>query len=251
VSSTVNKVAIVTLPFWIMKICATTVGETAGDLLAQTWKIGYGVSTLILISFFIVTLIAQLRAKAFHPFLYWSVILSTSTAGTTMSDYMDRTLELGYATGSLIIASVLVAVLALWKFSTGSLSVNKIVDRKTETFYWFAILASNTLGTALGDYLADSSGLGYGLSNLLISSGIALTVLGYFWTKISHTTLFWVAFVLTRPFGATMGDLLTKSHEKGGMAFGTLGASLVLLAVLVALILWDRRAKTEQLEPVI
>jgi uncharacterized membrane-anchored protein len=242
-SITVSKVAAITLAFWIMKICATTVGETAGDLLAQTWKIGYGVSTVLLLGFFVVTLIGQLRAKAFHPFLYWGVILSTSTAGTTLSDYMDRTLELGYATGSAIIASVLVAVLATWKFSTGSLSVNTITDRKTETFYWFAILASNTLGTALGDYLADSSGLGYGLSNLLISSGIALTVLGYYVTRVSRTTLFWIAFVLTRPFGATMGDLLTKSHEKGGMAFGTLGASLVLLAVLVALILWDRRQR--------
>jgi uncharacterized membrane-anchored protein len=240
-NSTVNKVATVTLAFWIMKICATTVGETAGDMLAQTWKIGYGISTAILLGFFVVTLIAQLSAKAFHPFLYWGVILSTSTAGTTMSDYMDRTLELGYGKGSAIIASVLVAVLALWKFSTGSLSVNHISDRKTETFYWFAILASNTLGTALGDYLADSSGLGYGLSNLLISSGITLTAIGYFRTKISHTALFWTAFVLTRPFGATMGDLLTKAPLKGGMGFGTLGASIVLLAILVGLILWDRR----------
>ncbi len=236
-----SKVAAVTLTFWIMKICATTVGETAGDLLAQTWKIGYGVSTLILLGFFVVTLIAQLSAKAFHPFLYWGVILSTSTAGTTLSDYMDRTLELGYATGSAIIATVLVAVLFVWKSSTGSLSVNVINDRKTETFYWFAILASNTLGTALGDYLADSSGLGYGLSNLIISSGIALTVVGYYFTSLSHTTLFWIAFVLTRPFGATMGDLLTKSTEKGGMAFGTLGASVILLAILVGLIIWDQR----------
>ncbi len=241
ISGAASKVAVVTLIFWIMKTCATTVGETAGDLLAQTWDVGYGVSTLILMSFFVITLIAQLRAKSFHPFLYWGVILSTSTAGTTLSDYMDRTLELGYATGSAIIASVLVAVLSIWKLTTGSLSVSAINDRTTETFYWFAILASNTLGTALGDYLADSSGLGYGLSNLLISSGIGLTVLGYYFTRISHTTLFWIAFVLTRPFGATMGDLLTKSPVKGGMGFGTLGASLVLLAVLTGLILWDQR----------
>jgi uncharacterized membrane-anchored protein len=239
--STSSKVATVTLIFWIMKTCATTVGETAGDLLAQTWDVGYGVSTLILLGVFIVTLVAQLSAKSFHPFLYWGVILSTSTAGTTLSDYMDRTLELGYAAGSAIIATVLVGVLALWKKTTGSLSVDHIADRRTETFYWLAILASNTLGTAFGDYLADSSGLGYGLSNLLISGGIALCAAGYFSARISRTTLFWIAFVLTRPFGATMGDLLTKSPVKGGMGFGTLGASLALLAVLVALILWDRR----------
>jgi uncharacterized membrane-anchored protein len=242
-SGTASKVAAVTLAFWIMKICATTVGETAGDLLAQTWKIGYGVSSVILLTFFVGTLIAQLAAKAFHPFLYWGVILSTSTAGTTLSDYMDRTLELGYATGSAIIAAVLATVLATWKFTTGSLSVNQITDRRTETFYWFAILASNTLGTALGDYLADSSGLGYGLSNLLISGAIGLTVIGYYGSKISHTILFWIAFVLTRPFGATMGDLLTKSPAKGGMGFGTLGASLVLLAVLVGVILWNERQR--------
>lgn len=242
-SGTASKVAAVTLTFWIMKICATTVGETAGDLLAQTWKIGYGVSSVILLTFFVGTLIAQLSAKAFHPFLYWGVILSTSTAGTTLSDYMDRTLELGYATGSAIIATVLVTILATWKFTTGSLSVNQITDRRTETFYWFAILASNTLGTALGDYLADSSGLGYGLSNLLISGGIGLTVIGYYGSKISRTVLFWIAFVLTRPFGATMGDLLTKSPAKGGMGFGTLGASLVLLALLVGVILWNERRR--------
>jgi uncharacterized membrane-anchored protein len=242
-SFALNKVATVTFIFWVMKTCATTVGETAGDLLAQTWNVGYGISTVILLGFFVVTLIGQLAARTFHPFLYWGVILSTSTAGTTLSDYMDRTLQLGYATGSAIIATVLVVVLAVWKFTTGSLSVDHISDRKTETFYWFAILASNTLGTALGDYLADSSGLGYGLSNLLISSGIALAALGYYFTNISRTTLFWIAFVLTRPFGATMGDLLTKSPAKGGMGFGTLGASLILLGVLVALIIWNKRNK--------
>jgi uncharacterized membrane-anchored protein len=248
-NATVNKVATISLIFWIMKTCATTVGETAGDLLAQTWNVGYGLSTVILMGFFLVTLACQLRATAFHPFLYWGVILSTSTAGTTLSDYMDRTLELGYATGSAIIAAVLVGVLATWRATTGSLSVNHIDDRKTETFYWLAILASNTLGTALGDYLADSSGLGYGLSNLLISSGIALCAAGYYWTKISRTTLFWIAFVLTRPFGATMGDLLTKSPAKGGMGFGTLGASVILLGLLVGLIIWNERKQSDKASP--
>lgn len=234
-----NKVAKVTFLFWLMKICATTVGETGGDLLSMTLNVGYGVSSVILISVFVIALLAQLKARAFHPALYWTVILATSTAGTTISDYMDRTLGLGYATGSAIIFSTLVAVLVLWRYSTGSLAVNNITTPKVEIFYWLAILASNTLGTALGDYLADSSGLGYGLSNLLISSGIALTVLGYYYTNISRTLLFWLAFVLTRPFGATMGDLLTKAPEKGGLGYGTMGASIILLGTLVALIIYN------------
>ncbi len=178
-AATANKVAAVTLSFWIMKICATTVGETGGDLLSMTLNVGYAASSLILVGIFAITLIAQLRAKSFHPALYWAVILSTSTAGATLSDYMDRSLGLGYPT-----------------------------------------------------------------SNLLISSGIALTALGWRFTHISHTALFWAAFVLTRPFGATMGDLLTKPPVKGGLGFGTVGSTLVLLAILVALVAltaWRRR----------
>lgn len=247
-ADTASKVATVTFVFWIMKICATTVGETGGDLLSMTMNVGYAASSLILIGIFVVTLIAQLMAKRFNPFLYWAVILSTSTAGTTISDYMDRTLQLGYATGSAILVSILIGVLVVWRVAMGSIAVDHIRDRRVETFYWMAILASNTLGTALGDYLADSSGLGYGLSNLLIASGIGLTVIGYYFTPISRTALFWAAFVLTRPFGATMGDLLTKSHEKGGFDLGTIGSTIVLLAVLIALILWTtfRLAKPVQ-----
>lgn len=240
-----NKVAHVTLAFWIMKICATTVGETGGDLIAQTMNIGYLVSTIILLGFFCVTLFFQLRSNSFHPWLYWAVILSTSTAGTTLSDYMDRTLQLGYAIGAAIIATVLVVVLIIWKIWLGSLKVDHISDPKIESMYWLAILSSNTLGTALGDYLADSSGLGYLWSNALISSGIAIVILAYFTTKISRTILFWIAFVLTRPFGATMGDLLTKSHDKGGMDLGTLGSSAVLLTMLGALIWWTHQPKKE------
>lgn len=226
-----------------MKICATTVGETGGDLLSMTMNVGYAASSLILVGFFLVVLILQLRSKVLHPWLYWAVILATSTAGTTLSDYMDRTLELGYAIGSAILASLLVGILLLWRWRTGSLSVARIVNRQSEAFYWSAILVSNTLGTALGDYLADSSGLGYLQSNLLISTGIAATVVGYRWTKISRTGLFWAAFVLTRPFGATMGDLLTKPTAKGGLGFGTLGASAVLLAILVVTLGWTQRRR--------
>ena len=233
-----NKVATVTFIFWIMKICATTVGETGGDLLSMTLNIGYAASSLILIGFFLVALAVQMRAKRFHPFLYWAVILATSTAGTTISDYMDRSLGLGYATGAAILAALLVAVLLAWRFTLGSIRVDHIHRPPVELFYWAAILVSNTLGTALGDYLADSSGLGYGLSNLIISGAIGLCVLGYFFTPISRTALFWAAFVLTRPFGATMGDLLTKSPDKGGLGIGTAGSSAVLLAILVGLILY-------------
>ena len=238
-----NKIARVTLAFWVMKICATTLGETAGDLLSMTLKVGYAVSSLLLISLFLVSLVAQLRAHRFHPALYWTVILTTSTAGTTMSDYMDRTLGLGYARGSLILVAGLITVLTAWRLTEGSLSVNRIETRRAELFYWTAILFSNTLGTALGDYLADSSGLGFIGGAALIGALIALVVLLMYTTKISRVALFWAAFVLTRPFGATFGDLLTKPIEKGGLNFGTIGSSLVLAALLLGFVAWTWRAE--------
>jgi uncharacterized membrane-anchored protein len=246
---TANKVALVTLPFWIMKIAATTVGETGGDLFSMTLHMGYVASTIMLMTGFFIALAFQLRAKAFHPALYWAVILATSTAGTTISDMLDRTMGLGYATGASLIGATLVAVLLVWRFTTGSLSVDHISGGKNEVFYWLAILTSNTLGTALGDFLADSSGLGYLWSNALISAGIAAIALAYFTTKISRTILFWAAFVLTRPFGATMGDLLTKVPEKGGLGFGTFGSSVVLLVILVAMIVVTYRRPDKPLAP--
>lgn len=232
----VSKVAKITLAFWIMKITATKVGETGGDLLSMTLNVGYAASSMILISFFVMMLAVQMKSKTFHPWLYWGVILATSTAGTTMSDFMDHTLGLGYALGSAILIVILIGVLALWRWSVGTLSVSHIREPKVEAFYWIAILASNTLGTALDDFLAYSSGLGYLTSNLLISGGIAAIVAMYFLTNVSRTALFWGAFVLTRPFGATMGDLLTKSHDKGGLGFGAVGSSAVLLSILAALV---------------
>jgi len=231
-----RKVAEVTLVFWAMKICATTLGETAGDLLSMTMDIGYGVSSLLLLGFFVITLIAQLRSAKFHPGLYWAVIVSTSTAGTTLSDYMDRTLGLGYATGSLILVGLLLTSLVLWHRSEGTLSVKDISSLRPELFYWITILISNTLGTALGDFLADDSGLGFGGGALLI--GTCLIGLGvlYYATSISRVVLFWIAFVLTRPFGATFGDLLTKTTDKGGLDLGTLGSSAVLFAILLVLV---------------
>jgi len=232
-----NKLPAITLSFWIMKICATTLGETAGDLLSMTMNVGYAVSSAILLSFFFATLIVQLSSKMFHPIIYWSVILATSTAGTTMSDYMDRTLGLGYATGSLILASLLVTTLIIWKITEKSLSVTNIRSIRGEVFYWTAILFSNTLGTALGDFLADNSGLGFAGGALLIGSLLALIVLAYYFSKVSHVILFWLAFVLTRPFGATFGDLLTKTQDKGGLNFGTIGSSIILFTILVVLII--------------
>ncbi|MEB3701929.1 Putative membrane-anchored protein [Candidatus Bealeia paramacronuclearis] len=247
-SISTRKIADVTLTFWIMKICATTVGETGGDMLSMTFKWGYATSTLILLNGFLVILAAQLFSKVFHPLLYWGVILATSTVGTTISDFMDRTLGLGYATGSTILIILLIGALASWRFSMGTISVDHIKSSKGECFYWLAILISNTLGTAIGDFLSDSSGLGYAETNLMISSIIGAIVLMYFFTSISRTTLFWSAFVLTRPFGATMGDLLTKNPEYGGFGFGTIGSSLLLLFILLGLIMFSSRQKHRAVE---
>lgn len=230
---TLNKVAKVTLVFWIMKIAATTLGETGGDLLSMTLNVGYAVSSLILIGFFLVTVAVQLSINKYHPIIYWLVIVSTSTAGTTMSDYMDRTLGLGYALGSLILVSCLLAILAIWRYSQGNLSVNNIRTTKAEAFYWTAILFSNTLGTALGDFLADSSGLGFFGGAILIGSLLAVVVMLYYFTTLSRVLLFWIAFVLTRPFGATFGDVLTKPIAKGGLNLGTIGSSIVLASILI------------------
>jgi uncharacterized membrane-anchored protein len=244
-----SKLPKITAAFWIMKICATTLGETAGDLLSMTIDAGYALSSIILISAFLVSLAGQLASKRYHPTLYWTVILTTSTAGTTMSDYMDRTLALGYARGSAILFTLLVVVLGVWRATTGSLSVDHVKTRRAEIFYWVAILFSNTLGTALGDFLADESGLGFAGGALLIGSLLCIVLLLTFLTRISRVALFWIAFVLTRPFGATIGDVLTKPTAKGGLNLGTIGSSAVLVAILAALVvasaIKERRAQQE------
>ncbi len=241
-----NKLPQITLAFWVMKICATTLGETAGDLLSMTLNVGYAVSSLILIGLFLVALSGQLLSRRYLPALYWTVILATSTAGTTMSDFMDRTLGLGYASGSAILIGLLLAVLAAWRWSEKSLSVDHINSRRGELFYWGAILVSNTLGTAMGDYLADDSGLGFAGGALLIGGLITLVALAKQFTRISTVALFWIAFVLTRPFGATLGDFLTKTHDKGGLDFGTIGSSVILAAVLVVLVLFAMRTQRSE-----
>jgi uncharacterized membrane-anchored protein len=236
--NSMDKLPKITLAFWIMKICATTLGETAGDLLSMTLGVGYVASSVILFVGFLVTVALQIRSKRYIPPLYWAVIVSTSTSGTTISDMMDRTFELGYPAGSAILLTILGLVFAYW-YSTGeSLAVDKIRTPRVEFLYWTTILFSNTLGTAMGDFLADSSGLGFAGGALLIGSLLALIVVLYLATDISRVFLFWAAFVLTRPFGAQLGDVLTKTHEKGGLDLGTSGSSAVLAGVLVALVAW-------------
>ena len=241
-----SKVAAVTFAFWVMKIAATTLGETAGDLLSMTLNLGYAVSSAILVAAFIALLTLQLSARRYHPVLFWSVVLATSTAGTTMSDLLDRTLGLGYALGSAILATCLALVLLAWRKSEDSVSVSDIRSRRAETFYWTAVLLSNTLGTALGDFLADDSGLGFVGGAALIGTLILATALATRIKNVNKVILFWIAFVLTRPFGATFGDLLTKPLEKGGLDFGTVGSSLILFAILASFVSFSMvRHRTE------
>lgn len=232
-----SKVPEITIAFWIIKIAATTLGETGGDAFSMTLHLGYAVSSVIFIALFAVAVTAQVRAKAFHPLLYWAVIVATTTAGTTMADFSDRSLGVGYVGGSLILAVLLAAVLALWRFTTGSVSVNRITSPKVEIFYWATILFSNTLGTALGDFFADGSGLGYEGGALVFAGALAIVALLYFFTGTSRTLLFWAAFILTRPLGATLGDLLTKPHSHGGLDLSRLSSSLAIGVFIAACVL--------------
>jgi uncharacterized membrane-anchored protein len=234
-SASFNKVPEVTLAFWIIKIAATTLGETGGDALSMTLNLGYALSTLILFGIFIAVVWAQIVSKRFHPFLYWTVIVATTTVGTTMADFADRSLGVGYVGGSLILFAILMATLAIWKFVVGSVSVNDIVSPKAETFYWLTILFSNTLGTALGDFLADS-GLGYEGAAVVFAGLLALLAAAYFRARISHTLLFWMAFILTRPLGATVGDMLTKPHANGGLDLSRITSSAVIAVFIIGCI---------------
>lgn len=236
-----SKVPQVTFAFWVIKICATTLGETGGDALSMTLELGYAISTAIFFGLFVVTATGQVLASSYHPFLYWAVIVATTTVGTTMSDYLTRTAGLGYLNSSLLLFAILLGVLAVWYFALGSVSVNRITNRKAETFYWTAILFSNTLGTALGDCLADTSGLGFEGGALVFAAGLALIAAAYLWSGISHTALFWMAFILTRPLGATLGDLLTKPVANGGLNLGRISSSLVIAAFVIVAILFTSR----------
>jgi uncharacterized membrane-anchored protein len=235
-TATQNKAPQVTLAFWAIKICATTLGETGGDALSMTLNLGYAIATGVFFAIFLAAVSGQLAARRYHPALYWAVILSTTTAGTTMSDFLDRSAHLGYLGGSLVLLAVLLAVLAAWRLTLGSIVFAHIVDRRVEAFYWATILFSNTLGTALGDFTADDTGLGYLGGAAVFGGALALIAAAYFFTRVSRTALFWMAFVLTRPLGATLGDTLTKGHDQGGLALGTLPSSLALAVVVVALV---------------
>ncbi len=235
--ATSSKVPQIAIAFWIIKIAATTLGETGGDALSMTLKLGYAVSTLIFMAFFIVAVAAQIKAKSFHPFLYWTVIVATTTVGTTMADFTDRSLGVGYTGGSLILLALLMVVLGLWRWSVGSISFRDITSPRVEMFYWTTILFSNTLGTALGDWLADTQGVGFERGALVFGGALALVAAAYFFTSISRTILFWAAFILTRPLGATLGDILTKPHANGGLNLSRVTSSLVIAAFMVLCIL--------------
>ena len=231
-----SKVPQVTLVFWIIKIAATTLGETGGDALSMTLDLGYAVSTAIFFVFFAGTVAAQIRARSFHPFLYWAVIVATTTMGTTMADFADRSLGIGYIGGSLILFALVLLVLGAWWKVEGSVSVNSITSPRVEAFYWLTILFSNTLGTALGDFLADS-GPGYEGGALVFAGLLAVVWALYAFTNISHTLLFWMAFILTRPLGATLGDLLTKPITDGGLNLSRITSSAIIAAFIIACIL--------------
>ena len=234
---TLSKVPEVTLIFWIIKIFATTLGETGGDAVSMSMNLGYLVGTGIFAAIFFMAVVAQIKAKGFHPFLYWTTIIATTTVGTTLADYADRSLGIGYAGGSSLLFVLLMASLAIWYRTLGSVSVDTVSSPKAEMFYWVTIMFSQTLGTALGDWTADTAGLGYGGGAMVFSALLLLVVVVYYRTKISHTGLFWAAFILTRPLGAVVGDFLDKPLNAGGLALSRYTASGALLVFIVACIL--------------
>ena len=237
IESNLSKVPEVTLGFWIIKIAATTLGETGGDSVTMTLNWGYLVGTAIFFSLLILLVIAQIKANKFHPFMYWATIVASTTAGTTMADFADRSLGIGYAGGSSLLFACLMAVLGAWYWTLGSISVTTVSTPKAETFYWLAITFSQTLGTALGDWMADNTGLGYGGGALVFGAGLAALAIAYYRTNVSRVSLFWAAFILTRPLGATVGDFLDKPISDGGMALSRPIASAVIGVFIVGCIL--------------
>jgi uncharacterized membrane-anchored protein len=243
--SRASKVPHVTLAFWVIKLLATTVGETGGDALSMSLDLGYAVATLIYVGLFAVALAAQVAARRFRPFVYWAVVVTTTTVGTTLSDYLDRTVGLGYVKSSAALLTGVLVVLLIWRRVTGRIAFDQITSRTDEIFYWLTILISNTLGTALGDFVATTAGLGFERGTLVFAGLLALVAAVYRWGRgIPRSVLFWSAYVLTRPFGATLGDTLTKPRAEGGLALGRIAASLALAAAMtVGIALVTRRER--------
>ncbi|MDE2417733.1 MAG: hypothetical protein KGN32_08000 [Burkholderiales bacterium] len=238
-----SKVPEVTLVFWIIKIAATTLGETGGDAVSMSMNLGYLIGTVIFAAVFLAAVFAQIKAKTFQPFLYWTTIIATTTIGTTLADYADRSLGIGYAGGSALLMALLFGSLFIWHRTLGSVSVSTVSSPKAEMFYWVTIMFSQTLGTALGDWTADTAGLGYTGGAIVFSGLLALVVAAYYWTKVSRVLLFWAAFILTRPLGAVVGDFLDKPISAGGLDLSRYSASAALLAfMLTAILLFKQRA---------
>lgn len=231
------KVPQITLGFWVIKVLATTLGETGGDAVSMSMNFGYLLGTIIFMLLFVLAVTFQVRASKFHPSLYWMTIIASTTVGTTLADFADRSLGIGYLGGTILLASLLMTTLFVWFKTTGSISVSSIDNAKSESFYWITIMFSQTLGTALGDWTADYGNLGYVNAAYIFASILLVVVVLYFATKVSRTILFWSAFVLTRPLGAVIGDYLDKPVAQGGLEFSRYGASLTLLAIIVLLII--------------
>jgi uncharacterized membrane-anchored protein len=237
------KVPAVTLVFWVLKVFATTLGETAGDTLSMTLNLGYLTATAIFAAIFAAAVASQIAARRFHPWVYWFTIIATTTVGTTLADFATRSLGIGYAGGSALLLALLLASLAVWYRALGTVAVESVSTPAAEIYYWVTIMFSQTLGTALGDWTADSAGFGYGGAAIIFGGLLLLIALAYWWTSISHTALFWAAFVLTRPLGAVLGDLLDKPIEKGGFAFSRpLASALLLWAMVLCLVVFPQRA---------
>jgi len=241
-----SKVPTVTILFWVIKIAATTLGETGGDAVSMSMDLGYLVSTGIFATLFAIFVSAQISAKKFYPFLYWATIIATTTVGTTMADFADRSLGIGYAGGSSVLLALLAATIFIWYRTQGSVSISTVRTPKVEVFYWVTIMFSQTLGTALGDWMADSAGFGYSGSAIVFGSLLAAVAALFFWTKISRTILFWLAFILTRPLGAVLGDFLDKPLDHGGLALSRYSATAVLFALMIVGVLFSRKQAAQK-----
>ncbi len=240
-----SKVPALTLVFWVIKVFATTLGETAGDAMSMSMNLGYLVSTLIFAVIFLIAVIAQIKDKQFHAYLYWATIIATTTVGTTLADFATRSLGIGYTGGSALLLTLLLVSLAVWYKTLGSVSVSSVNSPKTEMFYWITIMFSQTLGTALGDWTADTAGLGYMGAAAIFGSALIIIVAAHYFSKLSKTLLFWAAFILTRPLGAVVGDFLDKPIAAGGLALSRYSASITIMVMMLACIMFfpQRAAK--------